>query len=292
MRTNIDVELAKRAAKRLGRLPLFWETPHTERLAITAVVLGFEHWRSFAAYAAKHPADPLDETLDAGALVARRHAQAARLRAAVAQLDEARALSLITSWQPTSGHPNAALNALDDIKSVLRARDGFFEQGMHRAYLIFFDEMLGWPLTNINAAAKVREPIAFIGSDCFGLRFPLLAPAPQADNPTGFEPAYLRQLELDYPNGAIALLGEPLVDQTSDGQHWFTPGALVMDGQSTTITLRAGLERFDDLFEFRQDPDGYRLCRFADIGQWCAKTFAQCRHPKWQLDHGFDEGAE
>lgn len=68
MRKTIDLVFAKRAAKRLGRLPAFWEPPHAELLAITSVVLGFEHWRSFVAHAAKHPADPLDEALDACAL--------------------------------------------------------------------------------------------------------------------------------------------------------------------------------------------------------------------------------
>lgn len=291
MRTTIDVELAKRAAKRLGRLPSFWETPHTERLNLTAVVLGFEHWRSFVAHATKHPADLLDEALDAGALDARRHAQAIRLRAAVARLDESRALSLITNWQPTAGRPNAALNSRDEIQSVLQTRDAFFNQGMHRAYLIFFGEMLGWPLFDLNAAAAVREPLAYIRSGCFDLTIPLLAPAPLADNQTGFEPGDLLQLEQAYPDGAIALLGEPLVDQTSDG-HWFTPGALVMDGQSRDITLRAGLEHFDDLFDIRRNPDGYRLHRFVDVGRWCDSTFAMCRHPKWQLDNGFDEIGE
>lgn len=62
-----------------------------------------------------------------------------------------------------------------------------------------------------------------------------------------------------------------------------------MDGQSTDITLRVGLESFDDLLDIRRDPDGYRVKRFEDIGQWCAETFAKCRHPKWQLDNGFDD---
>ena len=147
--------------------------------------------------------------------------------------------------------------------------------------------MMEWPLSNINHAAKVREPLAYTGSSMFGLAIPLLAPAPLAENPTGFEPSDLRHLEKSYPDGAIALLGEPLVDSTPAGHHWFTPGALVMDGQSTDISLRAGLESFDDLLDIRRDPDGYRVKRFDDIGQWCAQSFAKCRHPKWQLNNGF-----
>ncbi|MBN3761157.1 hypothetical protein [Burkholderia sp. Ac-20365] len=286
MRTTIEISLARRAAKRLGRVPGFWDIPHNQCLEITAVVLGFEHWRSLSANAAKGPVSPLDEDLDNSALEARRTAQAVRLSAAVPILKEQQALSVIASWQPSAGRPDAVLNELDDIKPVLKARDAFFEQGLHRAYIVFFKEMLDWALFDINLAARVREPLAFIHSRRFDLSIPLLAPAALAENPTGFESDDLRQLEKKYPDGAIALLGQPLVDQTSDGQHWFTPGALVMDGQSIAISLRAGLG-FEDLFEFRENQ--YRLLNFADVGQWCARTFAMCQSPKWQLDNGFDE---
>jgi hypothetical protein len=265
MRTIIDLELAKRAAKRLGRLPSFWETPHSER----------------GVY------DPLDEGLDASALLARQNSQAARLKTALPRLHDA--MAVISSWQPSSGNPATKLPSLDEIKPVLQAKRAFFDQGMHRAYIIFFREMMDWPLSNINVAANVREPLAYTVSRTFGLNIPLLAPATLAKNPTGFEPSDLSQLEKSYPDGAIALLGEPLVDRTQEGHHWFSPGALVMDGQSTDITLRVGLESFDDLLDIRRDPDGYRVKRLDDIGQWCSQTFAKCRHPKWQLDNGFDD---
>ena len=286
MRTIVELDLAKRAAKRLGRIPSFWETPHAERLRITAIVLGFEHWRSFQANATNSAPGPLDEQLDAAGLTARRSAQAERLKRAVPRLRDP--LATIEAWQPTARTPTANLCALDDIKTVVQGKNTFFEQGMHRAYIIFFREMMDWSLFDLNVAAAAREPLAYTHSRYFDLDIPLLAPAPLANNPTGFEPEDLRRLESAYPNGAIALLGVPLLDQTPQGD-WFTPGALVMDGQSWAITLRAGLGSFDDLFEIKRNPDRYRLLSFHDVGQWCRNTFAKCRYPKWQLDNGFDE---
>lgn len=287
MRTKIEVDLAKRAASRLGRLPAFWETPHHHCLDLTAVVLGFDGWRGFQASAESHAPVPLDEALDAAQLEARREAQAIRLGAAMPELTRQSARSLIAQWQPTAAHPTTKLNSSDDIKSVVRAKNAFLSQGLHRAYVAFFRDMLGWPLVDINLAAKDRQPLFRIHSACFDLCIPVLAPGPLADNPTGFEPKDLRALEKAYPDGTIALLGLPLTDETKDG-YWFTPGALVMDGVSTELTLRAGLEHFDQLLEIRTNPDGYRVRKFIDAGQWCAKTFAMCRNPKWQLDHDFD----
>ena len=52
--------------------------------------------------------------------------------------------------------------------------------------------------------------------------------------------------------------------------------------------MQAWLEHFDQLLEIRKNHDGYRVRKFIDVGQCCAKTFAMCRNPKWQLDHNFD----
>lgn len=287
MRTKIEVDLAKRAANRLGKLPAFWETPHHVCLELTAVVLGFDGWRGFQTSADSQAPAQLDEALDAAQLAARREVQAIRLGAAMPELTPQTARSLIAQWRPTAGRPTTKLNSSDDIKSVVKAKKAFFSQGMHRAYIAFLGEMLGWPLFDINLAAKDRQPLARIRSGCFDLDIPLLAPGPLADNPTGFEPKDLRALENAYPDGAIVLLAHPLTDETKDG-HLFTPGALVMDGVSTEITLRAGLEHFDQLLEIHQNPDGYRVRQFVDVGQWCARTFMMCQSPKWQLDHGFD----
>jgi len=287
MRTKTEVDFAKRAASRLAKFPAFWETPHHVCLDLTAVVLGFDGWRGFTTGAGSQAPAPLDEALDAAALEARREAQAIRLEAAMPTLTPRGVRSLIAQWQPTAGRPSTKLNSSDDIKSVVKAKNAVFSQGMHRAYIAFFREMLDWPLFDINLAAKDRQPLARIHSGCFDLDIPLLAPGPLADNPTGFQPQDLRALETAYPDGAIALLAQPLTNQTEDG-HWFTPGALVMDGISTAITLRAGLEHFDQLLDIRRNPDGYRVRQFIDVGQWCAKTFAMCRNPKWQLGQGSD----
>lgn len=102
---------------------------------------------------------------------------------------------LIANWQPTSSRPDVALNTLDDVKSILRTRNAFFEQGIHRAYIVFLQEMLDWPLFRVNATAKVREPLAYVRCGLFQLNLPLLAPAPLAKNPTCFEASDLLQLE-------------------------------------------------------------------------------------------------
>ena len=124
MRTIIDIELAKRAAKRLGRLPGFWEITHSERLNLTAIVLGFEHWRSFATNVERGVFDPLDEQLGASELLARQNSQAIRLTAAMPQLRDA--IAVIGGWQPSSGSPSTKLPSLDEIKPVVQTKQAFF----------------------------------------------------------------------------------------------------------------------------------------------------------------------
>jgi len=284
-----STDTPKRAAKRLGRFPSFWDTKHSTLLELTSCVLGYTSFHELQVECGKGAADPADEDLLAAELVVRRAYQAQRLAESVPRF-RGDVASLIEAWAPSSRNPSTTgLSEQEDIRDVRRARDRFFNEGFNRSFILFFQKMLDWPLLDLNACARALEPLAYTRSERMDLKIPLLAPGARDASALGIASSSLNELVARYPDGAIVLLGEPTIDVV-DGHPLFSPGLLVLDGQSHSLTLSAGLADFDSLFEFGENC--YRLQTFADVGSWAARTFAMCRNPSWQADHVRDDKDE
>ncbi|MBC8741729.1 hypothetical protein F6X40_34785 [Paraburkholderia sp. UCT31] len=284
-----STDTPKLAAKRLSRFPAFWDIPHSTLLELTVHVLGYSSWHEVTQECKKGLADPLDEDLSPAELAARRAYQARRLKEKVPEL-RTRCESLIESWAPSARRPSMrGVPEVHDIRDVKRARDRFFNDGFNRAFVLFFQKMLDWPLFDVNTAASELQPLAYTSSERMDLKIPLLAPGARDAAPLGIAPNTLDSLVARYPDGAIVLLGEPTVDVV-DGHPLFSPGLLVLDGQSHSLTMCAGLANFDSLFEFGENC--YRVKAFSDVGEWASRTFAMCRSPSWQADNVHDEEGE